>query len=354
MRIKLAGGVGEHGRNCFLVQGERLSFLVDCGKMAGAEQPNPYLEPEEIRSLSHVFLTHSHADHTGALPWLEEQGFDGIVAATPETLSQLKQMPQRTISLNEFSPPDGMTLKWGRSGHCTGSVWYHFHLEGRSLLFSGDYTEHSLSYVADPIRDLHADLAVLDSAYGPETRSAPEMRQGFLSEAAKSCGQGKPLVLPVPKYGRGLELALLLHQTWPGLSFYGDAHFIRQLDWLRGDQAWTTADIRDQLSDLTVEPIPESVPETGVLFLSDPQLRDPRDEGLARRWAQFGGLILTGSVEMGTGSFRLQREGYGTFCRIPVHCTDQEMLALERQNIFRQVIPYHSAEHPQQAVWIGL
>lgn len=180
------------------------------------------------------------------------------------------------------------------------------------------------------------------------------MRQGFLSEAAKSCGQGKPLVLPVPKYGRGLELALLLHQTWPGLSFYGDAHFIRQLDWLRGDQAWTTADIRDQLSDLTVEPIPESVPETGVLFLSDPQLRDPRDEGLARRWAQFGGLILTGSVEMGTGSFRLQREGYGTFCRIPVHCTDQEMLALERQNIFRQVIPYHSAEHPQQAVWIGL
>ena len=249
--------------------------------MAGAEQPNPYLEPEEIRSLSHVFLTHSHADHTGALPWLEEQGFDGIVAAPPETLSQLKQMPQRTISLNEFSPPDGMTLKWGRSGHCTGSVWYHFHLEGRSLLFSGDYTEHSLAYVADPIRDLHADLAVLDSAYGPETRSAPEMRQGFLSEAAKSCGQGKPLVLPVPKYGRGLELALLLHQTWPGLSFYGDAHFIRQLDWLRGDQAWTTADIRDQLSDLTVEPIPESVPETGVLFLSDPQLRDPRDEGLA-------------------------------------------------------------------------
>ena len=215
MRIKLAGGVGEHGRNCFLVQGERLSFLVDCGKMAGAEQPNPYLEPEEIRSLSHVFLTHSHADHTGALPWLEEQGFDGIVAATPETLSQLKQMPQRTISLNEFSPPDGMTLKWGRSGHCTGSVWYHFHLEGRSLLFSGDYTEHSLAYVADPIRDLHADLAVLDSAYGPETRSAPEMRQGFLSEAAKSCGQGKPLVLPVPKYGRGLELAGLPEENPP-------------------------------------------------------------------------------------------------------------------------------------------
>ena len=34
MRVKFAGGVGEHGRSCFLVEGEALSFLVDCGLMA--------------------------------------------------------------------------------------------------------------------------------------------------------------------------------------------------------------------------------------------------------------------------------------------------------------------------------
>ena len=65
-------------------------------------------------------------------------------------------------------------------------------------------------------------------------------------------------------------------------------------------------------------------------------------------------LEESGAVFGASFGLRLQQEGYGTFCRIPVHCTDQEMLALERQNIFRQVIPYHSAEHPQQAVWIGL
>ena len=57
MEFLIAGGVGEHGRNCFFVKTERISFLVDCGKMAGAAQPYPNLSPEQIQSLQYVFLT---------------------------------------------------------------------------------------------------------------------------------------------------------------------------------------------------------------------------------------------------------------------------------------------------------
>ena len=32
MELLIAGGVGEHGRNCFYVQAKTLCFLVDCGK----------------------------------------------------------------------------------------------------------------------------------------------------------------------------------------------------------------------------------------------------------------------------------------------------------------------------------
>ena len=47
MELFIAGGVGEHGRNCFLVQGEARCFLVDCGKMADTpEDPYPRLTPE--------------------------------------------------------------------------------------------------------------------------------------------------------------------------------------------------------------------------------------------------------------------------------------------------------------------
>ena len=68
MRVTFAGGVGEHGRNCFLVEGETLSFLVDCGRMAGAQDPYPALTAAQARGLDFVFLTHSHADHTARLP----------------------------------------------------------------------------------------------------------------------------------------------------------------------------------------------------------------------------------------------------------------------------------------------
>ena len=49
MRVTFAGGVGEHGRNCFLVEGETLSFLVDCGRMAGAQDPYPALTAAQAR-----------------------------------------------------------------------------------------------------------------------------------------------------------------------------------------------------------------------------------------------------------------------------------------------------------------
>ncbi len=41
MELIIAGGVGEHGRSCFYVQGRALRFLVDCGKMADAPD-DPY------------------------------------------------------------------------------------------------------------------------------------------------------------------------------------------------------------------------------------------------------------------------------------------------------------------------
>lgn len=236
MEVFLAGGVGEHGRNCFYVRGEEICFLVDCGRMAGSKQPYPHLSPAQIHSLQYVFLTHSHADHTGALPWLIEQGFAGTVVASEETLAQLPFSLPNTVPLRAFQPPVALKLRWGRSGHCPGSVWYELTLEKRTLLFSGDYTESSLLYPADPIRRVRAELAVIDCAYGADPRSPEVLRFDFLTRMAALLASGKPVLLPVPKYGRGLGLLALLRRARPKTPVYGDAQLLYQLNWLQTDR----------------------------------------------------------------------------------------------------------------------
>ena len=104
MELFIAGGCGEHGRNCFYVEQNGEAFLVDCGLLAGAEDNLPRLNAEQIQKLRAVFLTHSHADHTGALPWLAQQGYQGSIYATLPTLTQLPFSLNHIRALESLCP----------------------------------------------------------------------------------------------------------------------------------------------------------------------------------------------------------------------------------------------------------
>ena len=344
MELIIAGGVGEHGRNCFFVKGDHVRFLVDCGKMAGSEQPYPKLTPEQIRSLQYVFLTHSHADHTGALPWLLEQGFPGTVVASEETFGQLPFSLPDAIPLRSFRPPKGMALHWGRSGHCPGSVWYEFALENTTLLFSGDYTESSLVYAADPIRRVRAELAVIDCAYGADPRSAEVLCFDFLLRIAALLSAGKPVLLPVPKYGRGLELLALLHHARPKTPFYADTQFLCQLAWAQTDRFWLSPSARDDFTKVQVQPL-MGAPKKGVHFVSDPQLKLEGSRKLADAFSAAGGsVIMTGTPEKGSYSETLLQAGKMEYLRYPVHQNKTEYRRLLHENHFSRAIPYHTPD----------
>ncbi|WP_312637317.1 MBL fold metallo-hydrolase [Oscillibacter sp.] len=352
MKVTFAGGVGEHGRNCFRAEGEHAAFLVDCGIMTGAADGGlPRLRDDQIRSLKYVFLTHSHADHTGALPWLRERGYTAPIIASRHTLEQLPVHVEEGLALEDLCPGgagvvQGMEVRWGRSGHCAGGVWYQFSLENCSLLFSGDYTEDSLVYPADPIRNVTADLAVLDSAYGPEPRTGDEMRRDFLDCAETFCRAGQPILLPIPKYGRGLELLSLLHPRWPVVPVYGDAHFIKQVRLAKSEDFWISQTRRRCIAELDPRPLPDAPPDNGLCFLSDPQLNTAEAEVYAESFAEKGGVLLTGAVEALTGSWRLLLAKKAAFCRVPVHCSDRDRRLLEGKNHFRHVVPYHTPAWP--------
>ena len=342
MELKIAGGVGEHGRNCFYVDAGDNTFLVDCGKMGGSDDPFPRLSHDEIRRVQYVFLTHSHADHTGALPWLCENGFGGAVIASAATLEQLTFPLNNTVSLEEICTDNhgeigGVTFEYGRAGHCAGSVWYQFHADGKSILFSGDYTEKSAVYNCDRICGRNADIAVIDCAYGNDERDFDKCSGDLISAVTQLKKSYNTLLFPVPKYGRGLDLLKLLSENLPNLVCRGDEHFTEQIINSQNDDYWYKSG--------TLTALDRDEKQCDILFISDPQLRSEKSREIAERIISGGGFgIMTGTAENGSFSEQLIQSGKMRMLRYPVHQNFKEYKELFEKNSFRKTIPYHTAE----------
>lgn len=349
MELFIAGGVKEHGRNCFLVQEKNRCFLVDCGLMADTpNDPYPRLTPDQIRRLDAVFLTHSHADHTGALPWLYQNGFCKPVIATEETLHQIPFALPDTFPLETCCPGGtghfhNLTIAWGRSGHCAGSVWFHFSVNGKTILFSGDYTEDTLIYAVDPIRNQTADIAVLDCAYGSDKTPYAQACDKLLQETEKLLSMYGLLLFPVPKYGRGLEIFNLLsdnpvEQVNP--HYYADELFLRNLSLQRaGGFLYRPALINTPVS-------PYCGQRQGIVFVSDPQLRSDAAQDIAKQVLSYGGrAVMTGTVEKASYSESLLQQGKMELLRYPVHLNYSQFQRLAGKNNFAKTIPYHCAEY---------
>ena len=241
---------------------------------------------------------------------------------------------------------DRLRVRWGRSGHCIGSVWFRFRVGDKTILFSGDYTEHSLAYRCDRLRDIRADIAVLDCAYGRDDGDGKTLKNAFRGRMKELAAEDGPLMFPVPAHGRGAdvirELAACRVRTAADPGLCAEIQNPEYRRWLRKSFREDLQGISFANPEKTVQALADAEDRRAGILVRDSQLRDEGNREMTDRVLGAGGhIVLTGKQDPASYARLLLKSGRAEFDRIPVHQNTADMEKLMRTNRFRFVIPYH-------------
>lgn len=350
-QVIVKGGYGEHGRSCFLASyGENRYYMLDCGIMDTDENPWPDVETELLEKTDYLFLSHCHKDHSGAFAHLVSQGFGGWLVATEATVELAGIRYNKVIQADPLLPEPvglGRELRFacGRSGHCAGGVWFHIWDSRKSCFFSGDYQARSLAYTVDVVSGRRADLAIVDCAYPDLEGHGDSLRVELAAAIRRGLKQHGRVVLPLPKYGRGPELIIMLREAFPGARIAADEGFAAQTERMCGYGGWLRPQAMDVISAFLEERPEERLEQDryDILLLGDTHLEEERCRKLAERDADRGGLVIvTGRVKPGGCVQRLLDAGKAVRTVYPHHQSMGDFKAFLAENEFQTVLPFHS------------
>jgi metallo-beta-lactamase family protein len=246
VNITFLGGADTVTGSKFLVQHDKHSLLVDCGLFQGYKQlrlrnwsPLP-VAPSQIDA---VVLTHAHLDHSGYLPLLAREGFEGHVHATPGTRDlcgillpdsghiqeedaafanrhgfskHTPALPLYTrqdaldcLSLikttdfgHTFQPIPGWRATFSRAGHILGAASLLLEVAGRRILFSGDLGRTDDFLMNPPDRAPAADTVLIESTYGDREHPDEDVLAELGPALHRVAARGGVAVLPVFAVGR--------------------------------------------------------------------------------------------------------------------------------------------------------
>ncbi|MDF2193697.1 MBL fold metallo-hydrolase [Paraflavitalea sp. CAU 1676] len=254
-------------------------YLLDCGMFQGMGPDTDELnktwgfDPREVNTL---ILSHAHIDHTGLVPKLVKDGFNGKIYSTPATRDLAALLLEDSAGIQEsdvkysnkkralegqpYLEPlytkehaweamglfvtveyehwhtidEYVDLYYTDAGHIIGSACVHLRIKenGKTthLTFSGDVGRFRDVILKSPANFPQADYILLESTYGnslhDEHVTTPDQ---LLRWIEKTCLQKKgKLIMPAFSVGRTQELLYALNQLelenrLPRLDYFVDS-----------------------------------------------------------------------------------------------------------------------------------
>jgi len=215
MKISFLGATKIVTGSNFLIETKNTKFLIDCGMFQGNKSINrmnyePFgFDPKKI---DFMVLSHAHIDHSGRIPKLVKEGFNGDIYCTKATADlcsimlpdsgHIQEMenewdnrkrkrsgeklrePLYTVkeaeeSLRYFRPVlydqkievnEEIVLRFRDAGHILGSsiieLWIKEDNKKAKLVFSGDLGRKDRPILRDPSLIEETDYLIIESTYG--------------------------------------------------------------------------------------------------------------------------------------------------------------------------------------------
>jgi putative mRNA 3-end processing factor len=233
LQIGFLGGAREVGRIGIAVKSKKTQALLDYGVMFNHEPGFPmHVPPKEVDAL---ILTHSHLDHSGALPvfyiggkvplytnrlnleltQLLIQDFIHLSGYyLPFEYLELKTMMQSNKHL-DFGVEEkvgDMRFQLLNAGHTPGSAQTLIEAEDKRLLYTSDFNITDSQLLTGATMDYgDLDAVVMESTYANEDHSErSELEKRFVESATEVVEKGGTVLVPAFGVGRSQEMACIL------------------------------------------------------------------------------------------------------------------------------------------------
>jgi metallo-beta-lactamase family protein len=278
MKVEFLGGVRTVTGSATLLEKGSLKWLVDCGMFQGGkelEERNWNLSSYQAKNLSFILLTHAHIDHSGLIPKLFKEGFQGKVICTKATLDlcdvmlldsghiqemeaewqnrkgkragkgeaiPLYTMKDAEECLRYFQAAnydemiqlaDGVKVRFQDAGHILGSaiieIWIEEGGQEKKIIFSGDLGNSDQPIIRDPSIIEEGDVLWLESTYGDRLhKSREETVQELLKILQEAIAHQAKVVIPAFAVERTQDIIYTLGQlirkgSIPPLPIYIDS-----------------------------------------------------------------------------------------------------------------------------------
>ena len=233
MQVGFLGGAREVGRIGITVKSEKSKVVLDYGVMLDHEPGFPmHVPPKEVDA---VILTHSHLDHSGAIPMFYINDKKPLYA-NKLNLELTQILIQDFIHLSGYYLPfeyleldammhnnrhldfgveeaiGDMKVKLFDAGHTPGSAQVLIEADGKKILYTGDYNMEDSKLLKGASMDYgDLDAVVTESTYASEDHTPrPELERSFVEAATEVVERGGTVLVPAFGVGRAQEIACVL------------------------------------------------------------------------------------------------------------------------------------------------